>query len=176
MLQNGSIRLKPIIRQLTHEQVNSITKKQEYIKILVDNFGLINNPVIADLSRRVTENYSPLNLRLAIGDAQRRLDHPKEAALAYFSAAELAPNDFEIQRQIADLMFELKSLNLAIIQYEKVVKMEPGFILGYHKLAYLYSMKGDYEKAESIAASTPRPCADAKRNLFKPRRSTPSWR
>ena len=136
------------VMHLTQEQRDNIIRKKKYILLLKENFGLINDPVLADTSRRLTKDYSPLSLNLAIGDAHRRLNNPKKAALSYFSAAQLAPNDVNIQRRIADRMFELKSLNLAILQYDKVLALDPNFIIGYHKLGYLYSMKGDYIKAE----------------------------
>ena len=142
--------IQPVIDKLTPDQIVNIRKKQEYMKALVENIGSINDPVIADISRRLTKDYSPLNLILAIGDAHRRLKHPKEAALTYFSAAQLAPENVELQRKVADRMFELKSLNLAITQYEKLIALAPEQIDAYHRLAYLYSMKRDYESAEKM--------------------------
>ncbi len=140
--------LQPVIQKLDAEEKSHIQGKSQFVNLLVDHFGKVNDPVLADACRQLEEAYSTIKLNLVIGNVHKSKNQLNEAAKAYLAAARLGPKNAALQRQVADQMFEMKLINQAIAQYEAFARLQPGVVDAYLRLGYLYSLKKDYPASE----------------------------
>lgn len=137
-----------IIQKLQPVHQQGIQQKKALMATLEKKFGRINHVALSRVCRKIEVDSSPVSLPMALADAYLALNQRQEAARMYISAAQLTPEDIDLQKKIGNLMFQMKFVDLAIIQYKKIIRLNPDLVEEYITLGYFYTIKKEYDQAE----------------------------
>lgn len=140
--------IKPMLEALPEEEKTNLALIYRSMAELRDRFDAINNPVLAEVTRKLVGVKDPGAMFVVYGDALRELKQDKKAVSEYIAAARVAPNNIERQILVGDIMMQMKYINLAISQYEIAVKLNPDLYHEYNKIGFLYFQLKKYGEAE----------------------------